>query len=39
LTRTHARTLARNSFSASFADDERKRAWLDEVDAFFEKAA
>jgi adenosine deaminase len=39
LTRAHARTLARNSFSASFVGDERKRAWLDEVDAFFAKAA
>jgi adenosine deaminase len=39
LTRTHARTLARNSFNASFVDDVRKQAWLDEVDAFFEKAA
>lgn len=39
LTRTHARTLAHNSFNASFVDDVRKQAWLDEVDAFFEKAA
>ena len=35
LTRDHARTLARNSFNAAFADDTRKRAWLAEVDAFF----
>jgi adenosine deaminase len=39
LNRDHARTLARNSFSASFVDDARKRAWLDEVDAFFAQAA
>ncbi|WP_332878310.1 adenosine deaminase [Massilia sp. S19_KUP03_FR1] len=39
LTRAHARTLARNSFNASFVDDERKRVWLDEVDAFFAEAA
>ncbi len=39
LTRDHARTLARNSFNASFVDDARKRAWLDEVDAFFAEAA
>jgi len=39
LTREHARTLARNSFEASFVDAERKRTWLAEVDAFFEKAA
>ena len=39
LTREHARTLARNSFNASFVDDVRKRAWLAEVDAFFAQAA
>lgn len=39
LTRAHAHTLARNSFNASFVDDERKRAWLAEVDAFFAEAA
>ena len=39
LNRDHARTLARNSFNASFVDAARKRAWLDEVDAFFAKAA
>jgi adenosine deaminase len=39
LTRAHALTLARNSFNASFVDDERKRVWLDEVDAYFAKAA
>jgi adenosine deaminase len=39
LTREHARTLARNSFNASFVDAPQKQAWLDEVDAYFEKAA
>lgn len=39
LTRAHARTLARNSFQASFVDEARKRVWLDEVDAFFAAAA
>jgi adenosine deaminase len=39
LTREHARTLARNSFNAAFVDAARKRVWLDEVDAFFAKAA
>jgi adenosine deaminase len=39
LTREHARTLARNSFNASFVGAAQKQAWLDEVDAFFEKAA
>jgi adenosine deaminase len=34
----HARQLARNSFAAAFAEPERKQAWLDEVDAFFERA-
>jgi adenosine deaminase len=31
----HARQLARNSFAAAFLAPERKRAFLDEVDAFF----
>ncbi|MCD2515578.1 adenosine deaminase [Massilia sp. G4R7] len=35
---THARQLARNSFTASFLDPERKRAYLAEVDAFFANA-
>lgn len=39
LTREHARTLARNSFNAAFADDAQKRAWLAEVDAFFSRSA
>jgi adenosine deaminase len=39
LTREHARTLARNSFNASFVNAPQKQAWLDEVDAYFEKAA
>jgi adenosine deaminase len=36
---SHARTLARNSFEASFLEPEQKRAMLAEVDAFFAKAA
>jgi adenosine deaminase len=31
----HARTLARNSFAASFIDDATRRRFLDEVDACF----
>jgi adenine deaminase len=33
----HARTLARNSFEAAFLAPEQKRAFLAEVDAFFER--
>jgi adenosine deaminase len=33
-----AKTLARNSFAASFLEPEKKRAFLAEVDAFFVKA-
>lgn len=36
---SHARQLARNSFAAAFLDDEPKRAFLAEVDSFFEHAA
>jgi adenosine deaminase len=32
----HARRLAKNSFDAAFLDPERKRAYLAEVDAFFD---
>jgi adenosine deaminase len=32
---THARQLARNSFAAAFVEPEQKRAWLAEVDQFF----
>jgi adenosine deaminase len=39
LGREHARTLARNSFNAAFADAAQKHAWLAEVDAFFARAA
>jgi adenosine deaminase len=39
LTRDHARTLARNSFNAAFVDAAQKQVWLDEVDAFFARAA
>ncbi len=35
---SHAQRLARNSFSASFLDDDSKMRWLDEVDAFFANA-
>ncbi|MFM8409992.1 MAG: adenosine deaminase [Alphaproteobacteria bacterium] len=35
----HARTLARNGFEASFADEADRRHWLGEVDAFFEREA
>ncbi|HEX7646197.1 MAG TPA: adenosine deaminase [Noviherbaspirillum sp.] len=35
LGREHARTLARNSFDASFIDDATRRRFLDEVDACF----
>ena len=34
----HARQLAKNSFSAAFLEPERKRAYLAEVDAFFDAA-
>jgi adenine deaminase len=34
----HARQLAKNSFGAAFLEPERKRAWLAEVDAFFDAA-
>jgi adenosine deaminase len=32
----HARRLAKNSFAAAFLEPERKRAYLAEVDAFFD---
>jgi adenosine deaminase len=32
---SHARQLARNSFAAAFLEPEQKRAWLAEVDRFF----
>ncbi|SFV12105.1 adenosine deaminase [Pseudoduganella namucuonensis] len=35
LTLAHAKTLARNSFAASFLPAEQKRRFLDEVDAYF----
>jgi len=35
---THARQLARNSFEAAFLEPGAKRAYLDEVDAFFANA-
>jgi len=35
LTLAHARTLARNSFEASFLPPGQKQAFLDEVDAYF----
>jgi adenine deaminase len=38
LDRGHARQLARNGFSASFLDAAQKKKYLDEVDAFFERA-
>jgi adenosine deaminase len=34
---SHARQLARNSFAAAFLEPEQKRAYLDEVDRFFEE--
>jgi len=34
----HARQLAKNSFAAAFLEPERKRAFLAEVDAFFDAA-
>ena len=34
----HARRLAKNSFAAAFLEPERKRAYLAEVDAFFDAA-
>jgi len=33
----HARTLARNSFEAAFLEPEQKRAFLAEVEAFFDQ--
>jgi adenosine deaminase len=33
----HARQLAHNSFAAAFLEDEQKRAYRAEVDAFFDK--
>jgi adenine deaminase len=33
---SHARQLAKNSFAAAFLEPERKRAYLAEVDAFFD---
>ena len=38
LEREHARQLARNGFAASFLDAAQKKRYLDEVDAFFERA-
>ncbi|MCX5722277.1 MAG: adenosine deaminase [Nitrospirae bacterium] len=35
----HAYQLARNSFEASFADEARKRHWIDQLDAMFREAA
>jgi len=35
---SHARRLAKNSFAAAFLEPERKRAYLAEVDAFFDAA-
>jgi adenine deaminase len=35
---SHARQLAKNSFAAAFLEPERKRAYLAEVDAFFDGA-
>jgi adenosine deaminase len=35
---SHARRLAKNSFAAAFLAPERKRAYLAEVDAFFDAA-
>ena len=37
LTREHAERLARNSFTASFIDQARRKQYLDEVDTFFSK--
>jgi adenosine deaminase len=34
----HAHQLARNSFAAAFLEPEQKRAYLSEVDKFFEAA-
>jgi adenosine deaminase len=34
---SHARQLARNSFAAAFLEPEQKRAYLNEVDRFFEE--
>jgi adenosine deaminase len=36
---SHARQLARNSFAAAFLEPEQKRAFLAEVDKFFEETA
>ena len=38
LDRSHARQLARNSFTAAFLGPEQKRAYLAEVDRFFSEA-
>jgi len=38
LTARHAYQLARNSFEASFADDEHKARWIDELDRAFAAA-
>ena len=38
LDQTHAITLARNSFEASFASPERQRQYLDQLDAYCEQA-
>jgi adenosine deaminase len=35
---SHARQLARNSFAAAFIDPEQKRAWLEQVERFFDNA-
>lgn len=35
LTRAHAHTLARNSFTAAFIDDKKRQQYLDEVEQFF----
>ena len=35
LTRAHAHTLARNSFTAAFIDDEKRQQYLEEVEQFF----
>ena len=34
LDKSHARTLAANSFEAAFASDERKAAWIAQLDAY-----
>jgi adenosine deaminase len=37
LTARHAYQLARNSFEASFADAQRKQAWIRSLDQVFER--